>query len=413
VQRSFYFLLLPYNENNGTVPWGLLRWDWTVKPGFCALANLTSILAGHNYAGKLNVAGVNAWVLEKRGQVAANRKQTVVFWASGAPVSVTAAWAKGSQLTDLMGTPRALTLNSAGLPVLAVGAAPQFLTNVTPQLNAGAAPPAAPAVPLQPVVFQFAPADVSLISNRTSFNPGTAAAPASLKVWNLSTTSRAVTLANASSGVTIGTLPGSVTVPARQQVTVPLTLTRTASAVTSPLVKITGSSGGMAVAPLVVPIRPGASAFKATPASIWNTGFWRSNSGGTLAMLGDKTTNSIHFNAQFSATASATWWVFPALVLKSAGLALHNTAGVVFDTKADGTSVKIQRSYAIVKMSNGSAYQIPIWIGTSWFTNTILWEYDAPEEFDPSAAIELQIGANSGQAQLGYSVRNLGILTAP
>ena len=44
VSRDFFFVLLPYNENDGKKDWGLMRRDFTVKAGFPAFATLVDQL---------------------------------------------------------------------------------------------------------------------------------------------------------------------------------------------------------------------------------------------------------------------------------------------------------------------------------------------------------------------------------
>lgn len=44
VARDFFFVLPPYNETGGNKDWGLMRRDFTVKPGYAAFATLVDQL---------------------------------------------------------------------------------------------------------------------------------------------------------------------------------------------------------------------------------------------------------------------------------------------------------------------------------------------------------------------------------
>ncbi len=414
VQRSFYFLLLPYNERNGQKPWGLLRWNWTVKPGYLALAHLTSVLADHEFIALVTLPGVEAYLFEKRGQPAATRKQTVVFWAANQPVSVAANWARNARLTDLMGAPRTLALNASGQPLLQAGTSPQFLTNVTPLAAPLASPPPPPPPAIQPVVLGFSLNDPSIIVNRTALNLPATPVAGTLKVWNFSDQSRSVALVNASAGVQLGTLPATVALQPRQVVSVPLSIARSAASAPRPQIKISGTSGGIPVSPLVVPMRPNADSFNQTRVAISNTGLWRANSSGTLSMLGNAAANTMRFTVNFR--PGTEWWVYPAFKVKTAGVQLAGSAGLAFDIRADTVPVNVDLSYCIVKTTNAwgntKLFKFPFYLSNSWQTVTLLWDYDAPEDLVEANAVEIQIGANPAQAQLIYTVREMKILTA-
>jgi len=55
ITRDFFFVLPAYNEREGGKDWGLLRRDYSAKPGFAAFANLTWQLADATYLGTYNI----------------------------------------------------------------------------------------------------------------------------------------------------------------------------------------------------------------------------------------------------------------------------------------------------------------------------------------------------------------------
>lgn len=48
VDRNFFFVLPPVNERGGAKVWGLLRRDYTVEPGFLAMAALNRVLGARS-----------------------------------------------------------------------------------------------------------------------------------------------------------------------------------------------------------------------------------------------------------------------------------------------------------------------------------------------------------------------------
>ena len=76
-RKDFLFSLHPVNERDRTKAWGLLRWDYSAKPAYVALANLTWQLEGARYVGALNPAeGVRGFLYQMP-----DGSQTLVFWS--------------------------------------------------------------------------------------------------------------------------------------------------------------------------------------------------------------------------------------------------------------------------------------------------------------------------------------------
>lgn len=77
VSRIFSFVLPPYNEFDGSKDWGLMRRDYTVKPGYVALATLVRMLGDTEYIGELFAPkGVRAFLYRH-----SDGKQSVAFWS--------------------------------------------------------------------------------------------------------------------------------------------------------------------------------------------------------------------------------------------------------------------------------------------------------------------------------------------
>lgn len=74
--RHFHFVLPPCNERNGRKPFGLIRYDFTAKPGFVVFNVLCNELGRAKLEGKVRLAeDVEAYVFRQP-----NDTQTLVFW---------------------------------------------------------------------------------------------------------------------------------------------------------------------------------------------------------------------------------------------------------------------------------------------------------------------------------------------
>lgn len=75
VARDFFFILSPYNE--GVKDWGLLRKDYTARPGYFAFAAMVKELGNAKLLGKLDTPkGIRAFLYEQP-----DGRQTVAFWS--------------------------------------------------------------------------------------------------------------------------------------------------------------------------------------------------------------------------------------------------------------------------------------------------------------------------------------------
>lgn len=77
VDKSFLFLLPGYNEGGGVKPWGQLRFDFTVKPGFVALAVQIEQLGDAKLLGEMKMPeGVRAFLFRQP-----DGSQSVILWS--------------------------------------------------------------------------------------------------------------------------------------------------------------------------------------------------------------------------------------------------------------------------------------------------------------------------------------------
>ncbi|SFU24811.1 hypothetical protein [Paraburkholderia aspalathi] len=98
-QRSFSFIFPPLNEKNKV--WGFLRWDYSVKPAYVALANLNYQLQGKSYSGTVDLGNSVTGYLFGGGS-----DQVLIIPVADRNV-LSAKFALGDRVKayDLMGTP--------------------------------------------------------------------------------------------------------------------------------------------------------------------------------------------------------------------------------------------------------------------------------------------------------------------
>ena len=77
VDRNFFFVFGPYNENAGRKDWGMFRRDFTAKPCVAAFSTLSELFAAARCAGTLDVGEkVRGFLYELP-----DGSQSVALWA--------------------------------------------------------------------------------------------------------------------------------------------------------------------------------------------------------------------------------------------------------------------------------------------------------------------------------------------
>lgn len=77
IAKDFFFVMPAYNERDGKKTWGMLRYDYSIKPSYIAFANLTAQLSNAVYLGKYELKkGIKGFLYEQPDQT-----QTLVFWS--------------------------------------------------------------------------------------------------------------------------------------------------------------------------------------------------------------------------------------------------------------------------------------------------------------------------------------------
>ncbi|EIP97753.1 hypothetical protein OpiT1DRAFT_02200 [Opitutaceae bacterium TAV1] len=450
--RVFFFVLPPYNEAGGGKVWGLLRWDWLVKPGYVALANLTAQLSDARLLGSYDAGpGVIAWLFDQNGNAPATHRrdtQTLVLWAD---VNRTlrhtfAGQQTNLELVDLVGklaplSPRT-TGSAAGQYAFKIGTAPVFINNLRGLAPATPAhtvlhPPRLPQLPTpaadidaRSTILRPRPGpQFKTIGQLTVSFPETDTADLTVDIFNFSDTPVTGTLKNLGTGYTLtqkNNANATLTIPAMSSVPVPLTI-RFASdrrhAAHATLIRIGADITGRNVAPVAIPVLPDfdttiARAPAHPIASAADPKNWLKNTSGTL----DITTTPATANAPTATTfrvkfpANADRWTHPYLKLTDRELA--GAIGLTFEIKSAPGSKPTRGILVLtdaatpVKVVNGEQPDTAFDLTDQWQTIKVDFRQN-PMFLRPDQVRLLRIGCNPAQPEFEYTIRNLQLHLPP
>lgn len=413
VARIFFFQLCPFNEQNGNKDWGLLRRDFTVKPGFSAISTLNDKLGSLRLLGELNSPqGGRAFLF----QAPSGPQQTVVFWKQSQAVDRVSREAENVlfrfpasgkvTICDHFGTER--TEEVRGTLTLP---AERFVTYVS---GLSGLRPDKPAYPVrktenkQPVMDKsivIAPriTDLCKLSQaKDSIDPGSSdRIRMDLEILNFSDTAKTGTITVQPDDAISG-LPGTVTVSPFGKTVLPLTVNPTGHSSLS--VRFAGIFNGKPVSPAVVRFRsPERILEKALFIPLeraMEPESWRPSSSGRMSISG-KHGNTVRFETIFPPD-SKDRWCYPQFLLQLPQETLANTAGLQFEIRTD-PGTKIKYAHLFVRQDRLLQLSFPVPTG-KWETRTVFFD---PVKVKPEAIRELRIGFNPETEKTAFELRNL------
>jgi hypothetical protein len=447
VARIFFFVLPPYNEGGGQNVWGLLRWNWTVKPGYVALANLTAQLGDSRYLGPLDLgAGVHGYLFQQLSppprrrtadagkrwtggpapNSAAPGSQTLVVWAARKRnIVLPAIPARIHQLqrVNLMGSPSTLSAGTHGRYHLMVGVAPIYVNGLR-GLQPSAAPPAA----ARPSV-KSSGKDLATVLRvklgrgfRSKGNYATlekSPANAVIEVYNFSAQTVRGRVRVRSAGWMVNGMPRRLSVPPMSHVDTPVAiqLARVGKRVwrRHPLRRMTlaldGHFAGRPVDPVAIPIsRPFAqltSLFRCRALRVTEPALWSTNASGKMSITSSPRQHAVRFHVVFA--PHVDHWVYPDLRLRLPGENLGGSVAVSFQVKREaltaGQAPPATTSNLLMAVNaKGQWKGFPYPLSTHWRTVYVLWNH-----FSPAPVVMLRIGCNPRQNDFTYWVRHLKV----
>ncbi|OQA01139.1 MAG: hypothetical protein BWY71_00483 [Planctomycetes bacterium ADurb.Bin412] len=413
VARDFFFVFKPYNEYDDGKAWGIIRWDWTVKPAYAGLATLTTLLGEAECLGRYNTGpGVDATLYQQP-----DGEQRLVFWStSDAGKTFRLPMQSGDvQMTDLTGRPVKTWKAKKRLELTATGH-PQYVLGLH-NLRATDAPPsprpekAAPAMDKTIVLQIDLGNDFDVRRNSISLkNPESAAA--ALRINNLSSTGKQVQLKDLSDGCEVDNLSEPLTIPAMSWLEQPITV-RLKTHGSGPLafLRVEGTCSKLPISPLSVPVVPPVESLlkslRARPLSI-DAKRWIPNSSGQTAITNDAAENATRFDTQFPDAGDR--WVYPAIQL-TPGENLNQAVGLGFEIRCQDPPQGSALLMAVMvdNVEQGQSHYFPYFRDTQWKRVVILFASDAPASFKPKDVKMLRIGANPVIQNYTYWIRNLEV----
>ncbi len=352
IARTFTFVLPPYNEGDGVKVWGLVRFDYTAKPGLAALGTLIRQLGAAQYLGEAELPeGIRGFLYRQP-----DGSQSMVYWSNSEldteddsrfgiepdnlhPRKFELSAKAPVQTADLFGTPGTLKPDR-GILRLEATRYPAYLGNLDelkmkrqPEPEPNAQPsPCEKAVVLQ---FRYPHGETfdidSFARDRLIVNRPPHDETLTLTVWNLGNTVEKGTLEI--SDRKIAGFPAELEIPPFESRQIAFSLPDSADALYSELT-VGGRFNGRPISPLVVPLLrrdllvPDSATplpFAADPAN------WQKNSSGEMNISPGETGNAVRFDTTFQPGIDR--WVYPALSLPE-GISLKNAISLEFEIKS-------------------------------------------------------------------------------
>lgn len=425
--RDFFFVLPAYNENGGAKDWGLMRRDYTVKPGYTAFSNLADMLGSAVLEGKMEAGKeIRAFLFRQP-----DGSQTVAFWSvsevdeggerpeiTDDPFSRTLTLAAKDGVysgTDIFGTPfrteaknGKLVLNSTRMPAYISG-----LAGLKPSVpfvrgKRNFAPAETPYD--RTIVYRVALSeDFRLSSEKDAVDVTKEKAKLTLEVWNLSAEPKTGTVHP--EGVEVSGLPQTVTLKPFGKAVFPLEVVPVFRKDFTATMTVAGTFNGKAVSPLEMDMFNSAKRQAESRVVIYpemqDAGNWKRNSSGRMTIINDPAEQAIRFETKFSARGDR--WIYPTYELQLPQESLKNANSIVFDVKAEPSDkVLFMLTMTVTQDEQGKFrtdhLRMPKPSG-DWKTCQVSLSKTNPERI-----VKIRIGLNPNTDSITYWIRNVRIL---
>lgn len=431
VDRDFFFVLPPYNEQSGSKDWGLMRRDYTVKPGFAVFATLTDQLGDAVYEGTLKLGdGIRGYVYRGR-----DGRKILVYWSEseldvdGGIPAVNLKDARERKFTlnlngtfdgvDAFGTPFSVTSKGGKLELTATRM-PAILTGISglepTERFTAVKKQGAPRDSRfdRTIVFRTELSnDFGLLGDKSAVDVKQENAAFKLQVFNLSDkvkTGRVIV-----SGGEVSGLPGTVTIPAFGKVELPLTISPELNEKFQGEIRISGTFEGKEATPAVIPCRMLSRMSRESRAvampGMEDPGNWRQNSSGKMTITYDHAEKGIRFRTQFPAGVDR--WTYPEYILQLPQESLRGAIGLSFEVKAlPADKVKQMLVMAVMgtQREKGETVHLPVAKPSEkWEERFVTF---SEGQLDPDRIRQLRIGINSNADDITYLIRNIKVLFA-
>ena len=430
--KAFFFCLIPKNEREGKKVWGMLGYDFTVKPSFVALSTLTNELGNAEYQGKLHVGKEIQAYLYKQP----NGSQRLAFWSNS---EVDASQLKDTlpqnvqkkmhlqhgQIqvangrysgVDFLGAP--IHANAVdGIIKLEATRFPQYLHGLSgllpndPAHKIGSPGPLKTNRDLTVIMKTRLSSDFSLYPEKDAFDL-LSDTPASfqLEIHNLDTAEKQGTVS--CSGATIIGLPDSVIVPPRSWIKLDLKMIPPKSNDTA--IVFSGTFNSRPITRLAMKCRLSKSWKRQVLFSTDKAQDWTPSCGGTMTITNDAAEDALRFEAKLPNPKNR--WVYPGHIIAPGFM--KNVFAVEFEIKIDNIP-QIPKTALMMLSANGHTHHyrytpvIGKWSKCMIVVKNRRSDEQGGEKIDPSKVDRISIGMNPDTEKITYWVRNIRVVFCP
>lgn len=432
VARDFFFVLPPFNEFGGRKDWGMLRRDFTVKPGYAAFATLVDQLGTATPEGEVKLGdGLKGYLYRQK-----DGSRTLVYWSCSfidtdtPTASVYMAAVPTGQSAkvllkrnfrlpgaqhklsgvDLFGTPQ--QVDSSNVTATRFPAMLNHVTNLRPAIPArkpGTGKSVEKSGLDKTVIFRTELSeDFETFDSRDCVSVRKAGAKFKLQIWNLSNRPKTGTVRT--SGGQFTGLPGEITLPPFGKQEFELAFTREENA--KPELRIDGTFEDNRTTPLVIPLvaLPGSLGTSARELKIprmLKPENWRVNSSGKTEIFYDTANQAIVFHTRF-APGTRDRWSYPEFLLQLPRESQTELLGIAFEVKVSRAAAIRQMALMAVRSrekENGHYMTLRIPVPSeNWQERFVcyLTPYLNPEKIQ-----QLRIGVNALSDDITVYLRNI------
>lgn len=429
VDRNFFFVFGPYNENGGRKDWGMFRRDYTAKPCVAAFSTLSELFAAARCAGTLDLGPkVRGFLYELP-----DGSQSVALWARSelddkpnqpnlkpektysTTVSLPAADGIYSG-RDVVGSPLAFTAKNNRLE-LAVDRYPVYITGLSglkaakpfvQRKTSGA--PERPGMDKTVIIRADFDDRFTLTGDKEKLSLTGKTGGLTIEVYNLSGERKSGTLHL--QGAEFTNIPRQITLePFSKQVFNSEVTPIFAEKAYTGCLKITGTFDQKVTSPLVIPVlAPGkmlANVRTLDMENMLDPLNWRKNSSGKMEICYVPNEKAVQFDVTFPGKIGK--WVYPEYLLQLPQESLAGASAVSFEirTTAKRPSQSILMAvYSDEKEKGESIYFRFPTITEKWEKRTIIFERG---KVDPEKIKMLRIGMNPNESSCSFQLRNFKV----
>ncbi len=414
VDRDFFFVLPPYSELGGNKDWGLMRRDYTVKPGYAAFATLVDQLGSAKPEGEVKLGDkLKGYLYRKK-----DGGKVLVYWSCSEldtdrprpNLSITDLYKQTFALplkggvtgVDCFGTP--FTAEAAAIPA---DRYPRFLANAD-ALKADIPFTAPKTVPHpsgeskfdRTVIFRTELSDdFKLFTGKDCADVKRDSARFKLQIWNLSNEAKTGSI-TVTGGKTAG-IPAEVTLPPFGKQELELAFTPTLDKEFKGELRVEGLNA----TPLVIPLQSvdemARSGQKLAMEQMLDPANWHKNASGETTFSYNAADRAIEFRTRFAKGADR--WAYPEYTLQLPQESLKGALGIGFEVKV---SQPVMQMLLMAVRDKAKDLYLKVDPPTETFKECFV---AFPPEPDPAKVVKLRLGVNAQTDDITVSVRNIRV----